>query len=545
MLRPLYQISNSTELVAQTLRDQNDLTAVERFSQWHESAVSPEQETHYRHLIPLSRPQAGQQYAFEVDLDCCTGCKACVTACHNLNGLDDDETWRDVGLLVGQGIARPYQQTVTTACHHCVEPGCMLGCPVNAYEKDPVTGIVKHLDDQCIGCQYCTLTCPYDVPKYNTRLGIVRKCDMCSQRLSDGEAPACVQACPNQAIQIKVVNQAEMTERRGATTFLAGSPDPAHTKPTTRYVTRKIQPRDVHPADFAQEQPKHAHWPLVLMLVLIQLSVGTFIISLLTTSWDSIVPRDRWLAGGAWISAALALGVCLLHLGRPQYAFRAVLGLRHSWLSREILTFGGYAKIAAVYVALLCLSVIWNVPATLIFTCGLLTVGVGLAGIFCSIMVYHVTTKPAWKGGFTAMRFLGTVCCLGPSFAAGWQTVIAAGDQSVSVGCVVFTILATGAKLAAEFLLWRNWQSKPAGHPLQQTAVLMSGPLQRARRLHFSLGLWGGVYLPLLSLLMQTMVVRGFVLILGFGFLLAAEICERYLFFRSVCAEKMPGNPVS
>ena len=53
-----------------------------------------------------------------------------------------------------------------------------------AYEKDPVTGIVRHLDDQCIGCSYCILKCPYDVPKYSRARGIVRKCDMCHSRLA-------------------------------------------------------------------------------------------------------------------------------------------------------------------------------------------------------------------------------------------------------------------------------------------------------------------------------------------------------------------------
>ena len=92
-------------------------------------------------LIPLSSPAPGEQYAFAVDLDACTGCKACVTACHNLNGLDDDETWRDVGVLFGGTVLEPVQQTITTACHHCVDPACMNGCPVKAYDKDPVTGI--------------------------------------------------------------------------------------------------------------------------------------------------------------------------------------------------------------------------------------------------------------------------------------------------------------------------------------------------------------------------------------------------------------------
>ena len=119
--------------------------------------------------FPLNAPQEGEQYAFEVDLDSCTGCKACVTACHNLNGLDDDELWRKVGLLSGGSSQLPVIQHISTACHHCVEPACMEGCPVLAYEKDPVTGIVRHLDDQCIGCQYCVLKCPYDVPRSGRR----------------------------------------------------------------------------------------------------------------------------------------------------------------------------------------------------------------------------------------------------------------------------------------------------------------------------------------------------------------------------------------
>jgi ferredoxin len=81
--------------------------------------------------------------------------------------------------------------------HHCVDPACLSGCPVLVYDKYPATGIVRHLDDQCIGCQYCVMKCPCEVPRYSARRGIVRKCDMCGNRLSQGEAPACVQACPS------------------------------------------------------------------------------------------------------------------------------------------------------------------------------------------------------------------------------------------------------------------------------------------------------------------------------------------------------------
>ena len=263
-------------LIRSLLDEQQDLTAVERFAKKHESDAGPAQSKFYRDLIPLSEPGEGQQYAFEVDLDACTGCKACVTACHNLNGLDDTEAWRDVGMLHGGTAEEPVLQTVTTACHHCLEPACQTGCPVNAYEKDPKTGIVKHLDDQCIGCQYCILKCPYDVPKYNKEKGIVRKCDMCSDRLSEGEAPACVQACPNQAIAITIVNRDAVVEDSEASAFLPGAPDPGYTLPTTHYKTDRVLPRNMLPADHYEVRKEHAHMPLVIMLVLTQMSVGAF-----------------------------------------------------------------------------------------------------------------------------------------------------------------------------------------------------------------------------------------------------------------------------
>ena len=230
-------------LIDELLQEQASLqTPVAKFSEVHDRL--PDLQPHYRQLIPLEKPGKGEQYAFEVALDRCTGCKACVSACHSLNGLDEDESWRDVGALVGGDEAPAWQQTVTSACHHCEDPGCMNGCPVEAYENEEDTGIVRHLDDQCIGCSYCILKCPYDVPKYSKKRGIVRKCDMCHQRLAEGEAPACVQACPTEAIRIVTVPtgaEAEtiepMMEGQGSRSAI---PDAAITLPTTRYTGRAL-----------------------------------------------------------------------------------------------------------------------------------------------------------------------------------------------------------------------------------------------------------------------------------------------------------------
>src|SRR6478609_2928332 len=291
-------------LVNQYLRSQQDLTAVERFSRRHDAEELPSHEL-YKELIPLTRPRSGEQYAFQVDLDACTGCKACVSACHHLNGLDEleAETWRAVGTLHGGTAEAPYQQSVTAACHHCVDPGCMKGCPVGAYEKDPTTGIVRHLDDQCIGCQYCTLTCPYEVPQYNERLGIVRKCDMCSDRLAEGEAPACVQSCPTGAITITLVDVPEVRRASAAGALVPGAPPSHLTVPTTTYRTSREAEEQGLPADYYAFKPAKPHLPLVVLLVSSQLSVGVFAL----LAFMSFVPGGPVLPGGAVALALAAL----------------------------------------------------------------------------------------------------------------------------------------------------------------------------------------------------------------------------------------------
>src|SRR5438552_12964568 len=100
----------SRTLIDELLAEQRRLTPVERFAHCEKQALIPAQAKYYRDLIPLSKPQPGQQYAFEVDLDKCSGCKACVSACHSLNGLDEDESWRDTGLLLSNDWREPFQQ---------------------------------------------------------------------------------------------------------------------------------------------------------------------------------------------------------------------------------------------------------------------------------------------------------------------------------------------------------------------------------------------------------------------------------------------------
>src|ERR1041384_4031297 len=407
----------SRTLIDALLTEQRELSAVEIFSRAHARHQIPT--ARYRNLLPASAPTPGQQLAFEVDLDQCSGCKACVTACHSLNGLDDEETWRSVCRLASTDWRAPLQQVVTTACHHCVDPGCLNGCPVLAYDKDPVTGIVRHLDDQCIGCQYCVMKCPYEVPQYSKARGIVRKCDMCSSRLAVGEAPACVQACPNEAIRITVVDTAKVRGRYRIpndefrmmnhairhssfvipNAFLPDSPNPAITLPTTRYLSRRALPADLEAAEAHEVRRAKPHRPLTVMLVLSQLGAGLALMDALAGG------ASRRAAIAAFAVTMLGLMAGTLHLGQPLKAWRSFLGWRKSWLSREFVAFGAFLGALGIHAAVLD-------PLSSVFAA--LT---GLIAVACSAMLYVDTRRPFWRAPMTFSKFFGTTLLLGGAAA--------------------------------------------------------------------------------------------------------------------------------
>jgi formate dehydrogenase iron-sulfur subunit len=502
-------------LIDELLAEQSTLqTPVARFSEIHDRGS--DLADHYRTLIPLTKPGSTEQYAFEVSLDRCTGCKACVSACHSLNGLDDEEVWRDTGVLLGGDATPGWQQTITTACHHCEDPGCMNGCPVGAYEKDADTGIVRHLDDQCIGCSYCILKCPYDVPKYSKKRGIVRKCDMCHQRLAEGEAPACVQACPTEAIRIVAVSKELRGERKS---FLSSTiydprsaiPDSSITLPTTRYVGREI-PTTAYAADRGALVPQHAHWPLVLMLVFTQAGIG-----LLLGPRDSS-PASFPITLTAAIVFYLGMAASVFHLGQPLKAWRFFLGLKTSWLSREILAFSLFSPIPFV---LCILPFLPDFPLKSLFA--LITdhsaLPLGLAAIFTSVMIYHDTHRALWNVRRGALRFFGTTV----TFAA--LSVLILEPSALSLGLFAAVII---IKLLPE-ILFLSRQGEADWSPDSHSARLQLGPLRR-------------IFIARMACAIAAIAFAFIQPWLALPVLLLAEIFERQLFFQSVQAPKMPGN---
>jgi formate dehydrogenase iron-sulfur subunit len=148
-----------------------------------------------------------------VDTTLCVGCRACEAACSEANGLPqpsaDDavlksrrDTTENAFTVVNRtekanGVARFAKKQ----CMHCLEPACASACPVKAMKKLP-SGPVVYDASVCMGCRYCMVACPFDVPKYEygSNLPRVRKCQFCAERQAQGLGPACAEACPSGAL---------------------------------------------------------------------------------------------------------------------------------------------------------------------------------------------------------------------------------------------------------------------------------------------------------------------------------------------------------
>jgi formate dehydrogenase iron-sulfur subunit len=137
--------------------------------------------------------------AILVDITQCIGCRSCEQACKELHGFpkDTEAKLSPTALTVIEEHGDKY---VRRMCMHCQDPACASACLVGALKKTAL-GPVTYDKSKCIGCRYCLVACPFNVPRYewSKLVPFVKKCDMCSERQLAGKPPACVEACPTGA----------------------------------------------------------------------------------------------------------------------------------------------------------------------------------------------------------------------------------------------------------------------------------------------------------------------------------------------------------
>src|SRR5690625_3291010 len=152
-----------------------------------------------------------------IDESKCIGCKACQVACMTWNDLRDE-----VGVNVGT-YDNPVDLTAESwtvmrfyevepeenhldwlirkdGCMHCADPGCLKACPSPGAIVQHSNGIVDFVQENCIGCGYCVIGCPFDIPRISEKDNKAYKCTLCSDRVDVGLEPACVKSCPTGAI---------------------------------------------------------------------------------------------------------------------------------------------------------------------------------------------------------------------------------------------------------------------------------------------------------------------------------------------------------
>ena len=170
-----------------------------------------------------------------VDTAICIGCRKCEWGCNKANGLPVKEIKEYDDKSVFERHRRPTENDLTVVnvvvnpnnpekpfytkvqCMHCNYPACVSACIVGAFEKTK-EGPVIYDPWKCMGCRYCMVACPFQIPAYEYSNAFdpeVRKCTFCFDKISEGKRPGCVEACPNEALTFgKRIDLLEMAHER-------------------------------------------------------------------------------------------------------------------------------------------------------------------------------------------------------------------------------------------------------------------------------------------------------------------------------------------
>jgi Fe-S-cluster-containing dehydrogenase component len=145
-----------------------------------------------------------ERLEFFIDPNRCIGCNACVQAC------TECDTHRGYSMIQLDYIDREEStQTVPLVCMHCDTPTCAEVCPADAIKRTGDGVVQSARKPRCIACNNCVLACPFGIPKMNSGMNLMMKCDLCYDRTSVGLKPMCASVCPSQALHYGTRSEVE------------------------------------------------------------------------------------------------------------------------------------------------------------------------------------------------------------------------------------------------------------------------------------------------------------------------------------------------
>lgn len=159
----------------------------------------------------FKKESTSELYGILYDSTLCVGCQACEYACADEYQLAYAEDMPEAGIVrkldeTNRVVINCYEtskgeQYIRNSCFHCSQSACASACLTKAMEKTEKGPVIWN-EDKCMGCRYCMVSCPFEIPKfeYNSPNPIIQKCRMCYERVEEGKIPACVEACTEDAM---------------------------------------------------------------------------------------------------------------------------------------------------------------------------------------------------------------------------------------------------------------------------------------------------------------------------------------------------------
>jgi Fe-S-cluster-containing dehydrogenase component len=139
-------------------------------------------------------------YAISLDISRCSGCMSCVLACMDQNDMADNGlSFRHVTKVETGVYPSARISFISLACFHCSDAPCLQACPKKALFRNEALGVVEINPERCIGCHVCAMVCPFGAPRFLPGEKM-QKCNLCIERIHQGNEPACVKTCPTRAL---------------------------------------------------------------------------------------------------------------------------------------------------------------------------------------------------------------------------------------------------------------------------------------------------------------------------------------------------------